>query len=169
MSCQKDGSLNSADRNVVSEEESTQFEELLILVSIKTTDSTYLVVESIDSVNIFVNDFYWANVSSDPINTANVDKFTVGNMTVTTDKLNYLIVAEQEIEDPDFTVAGDFAEYLNSFYDLDAGEYACFIESFQVTFNDNSTKKYYPLTYEIFKVEENTRSAFVGEFEIKID
>lgn len=168
-SCEKDDSLSSADRNVVSEDGSIPFEEILILVNIKTTDSTYLVVKSVDSVSVYINNYYWTQINSQTLDTSKVDKQLVGNKYITDNKINYLIIAKQYIEQPDYNTAGEFAQYLNAAYELKPGEYVCLIESFQVTFNDNSTKTYYPFEYTTFKVEQNLRSAFVGEIEIKID
>jgi len=164
-----DDELSSADRNVVSEEGFIPFEELLILVNIKTSASDYLVVKSIDSMSIYVNNSYWAKINSQTLDTSKVDKTLVGNKFQTDNKINYLVIASQDIEQPDYNTAGEFAQYLNEAYDLKPGEYACLIESFQVTFNDNSTKKYYPFEYKSFTVEQNSRSAFVGEIEINID
>lgn len=169
VNCQKDNVLSSADRMLVSEDTNIPFEELLILLNVKTTDSSYLVVKSIDSVNIYINNYYWAKINSQPIDTSKVDKYLVGNKYLTKSKLNYLIIADQDIKLPNFNTAGEFAQYLNQGYQLKPGEYACFIESFQVTFNDNTTLKYYPLKYTLFKVEQNSRSAFVGEIELKIN
>jgi len=169
LGCQKDDGLTSASRNVVSENSSIAFEDLLMLISLKTAGGDYLVVESVDSINVFINNGHWAKISSSPFDTTNVDKFALGNRTLTDDKLNYLVLADQDIREPDFTEAGEYAQFLNASYDLDAGEYVCFIESFQVTFNDNTTQTYYPLLYQTFKVETNTRSAFVGEIELNID
>jgi hypothetical protein len=169
VSCEKEYLLSSADRNVVSEDGTIAFEELLILVNIKTTDSTYLVVKSVDSVSVYINDYYWTKINSETLDTSKVDKQLVGNKYITNNKINYLIIANQDIEQPDYTTAGEFAQYLNAAYELKPGEYACLIESFQVTFYDNSIKTYYPFEYTTFKVEQNSRSAFVGEIEIKID
>ncbi|MCH8547156.1 MAG: hypothetical protein LAT54_10530, partial [Cryomorphaceae bacterium] len=98
-----------------------------------------------------------------------VEKTALGNRFVTGNKINYLITARQDVEAPNLSTAGDYAAYLNAINELRPGEYACMIESFQVTFNDQSTQVYHPLKYGVFKVEENKRSAFVGEFEIHIN
>ena len=169
ISCKKSDTLSSAERNVVSNSSNNPFKELLILINIKTSDSSYLVVKSIDSVNIFINNYYWTKINTEILDTSKVDKFLVGNKYQTKNKINYLIIANQDIKQPEYTTAGDFAKYLNATYELKPGEYVCFIESFQLTFNDNTTKKYYPLKYTTFKVIENSRSAYVGEIEIKID
>lgn len=169
MSCEKEDSFDNVYKNVVSEDDSVPFEEILILLNIKATDSTYLVVKSIDSVKIFINGLYWAKINSQVLDTSKVEKYSSGNMYQTDNKLNYLIIAEQEIAPPNFNTAGAYSQYLNSGFELKPGEYACLVESFRVTFNDNSVKEYYPFVYKTFKVEKNSKSAFVGEFELKIN
>jgi hypothetical protein len=169
LSCNKDDNLSSADRNVVSEDGTIPFEELLVLLNVKTSDSTYLVVKSIDSVNIYINNSYWAKINSLTVDTSLVEKTAIGNLYQTNNKINYLVIAKQDIKKPDFNTAGAFANYLNEYYELKPGEYACLIESFKVTFNDNSTRKYNTFEYKTFKVEQNSKSAFVGEIEIIID
>lgn len=167
--CSKDESLNTAQRNVVSEDGSISLKELLVLINIKTNDSTYLVVESIDSVKMFVNNTFWSMRSSSIIDTTKIDKIVEGNRFITDKKLSYLLISEQEQNDSTFLTAGDFAAYLNSLLQLKPGEYACFIESFQIKFNDQSIKRYYPFQYQTFKVEANNQTAFVGEFNFLID
>lgn len=166
-SCAKDDSYISS--NVIRENGELSFEELLMLVNVKASDSTYLVVSSIDSINIFINNYYWAKINSISMDTSKVEKFVSGNNYVTTKKLNYLVVANQDVAEPDYTMAYQFADYLNASYNLKPGEYACLIESFMMKFNDGTVKKFYPMTYSIFKVEDNSRSAYIGEIELSID
>lgn len=168
VSCDNDSS-NSAYNNVVTDDNTIPFEELLLIVNVKLTDNSYLVVKSIDSLNIFVNNYYWAKLNSESLDVSKVNKIEVDNHYETNKKIDYLVIANRDINQPDYTTAGDFAKYLNDYYELKPGEYACLIESFQVTFNDNTTKKYYPLVYKAFKIEEDSRSAFVGEIELNID
>lgn len=170
ISCSSDEPLTSAYRNVVSGDASiVPFEELLMLIHVKTTDSTYLVVNSIDSVNILINNNYWAKINSQAVDISKIEKQEVDNRYQTVKKINYLVIAAQDIAQPHYTTAGEFSEYLNAIHELKPGEYACFIESFQVSFNDNTSKTYYPFEYKIFNVVQNSKSAFVGEIEIKID
>jgi hypothetical protein len=166
-SCDKGYSV--AERNVFSEDGSVQLEEIFLLMNVKTSDSTWLVTESIDSITLYVNSSYWAMVSSESVNVAGIPSHEVGNMNVSESKLEYLVLAEQDLEEPEYLTAGDFAQFLNSYYVLQPGEYACLIESFVVTYNDNTREKIYPLQYTTFNVEEGNRSVFVGEFEINIE
>ena len=168
IGCDNDSDYDGS-QYVVSDEESILFEEISFLINVKTVNNGYLVVKSIDSINLYVNSFYWAKPNSNSLDISKVNKIEVGNKYETTNKLNYLVVASRDILKVDYSTAGDYAKYLNDYYELKPGEYACLIESFQVTLNDNTVKKYYPLEYRAFKVEENSRNAFIGEIELKID
>lgn len=168
-SCDKSESLSNAQRSVVSNATSIPFEELLLLVNLKTTSGEFVVVEAVDSVNLYINNVHWAKSNSQSLDIAKLPKQEVGNKFISSRKVNYLVVAKRNLVMPDLSTAGEFADYLNAVYELKPGEYACWIESFQLTFNDGSTKTYYPFTYAPFRVEENNRSAFVGEIELIID
>ncbi len=73
--CETDDYSSPAEPNVVSSTSKIDFEELLILINIKTSAEHYQVVKQIDSVNIYINRQHWAKVSSLPLDTANIKKF----------------------------------------------------------------------------------------------
>lgn len=167
LSCSDNG---FSDNVVSSDGAVNDFEEMLILLNVKTEEGAYLAVESIDEVNIYVNSTHWATISSEVVDLNKVDKYEEGNRYLTSDKINYLLLGKQTVkEEPSYETAGEVADYLNGVQLLTAGDYLCFIESFQVTFNDGTIKKYYPMKYKPFKVEDNVRSAYVGEIELTID
>lgn len=167
-SCRKEDSSYDSTKNVVSKTQTIAFEELLLLINLKTSDTSYLVVPNIDSVSLFVNEHHWSTKNSVTIDTSNIEKFISNNRYNTRNKLNYLILAKKSNVNTNFTTAGEYAQYLNSLLELKPGEYACLINSFQIRSIDNSIQTYYPLSYKVFKVEENNYSAFVGEIEIKL-
>ena len=167
-SCRKEDSEYDSTKNVVSNSQTINFEELILLISLKTSDTSYLVVPNIDSVNLYVNDYYWSTKNSVTLDTANIEKYMFNNMYNTSNRLNYLVLAKKGNVNSNFTTAGEYAQYLNSLLQLKPGEYACLINSFQIRLIDNTIKTYYPLSYKIFKVQENNYSAFVGEIEIKL-
>lgn len=164
-----DDDYSSENLNVISDSQDVPFKEIIFLVNLKTNDSTYVVVKEIDSINIYVNTFSWAKLNSASIDTTKISKFIVNNRFESNNKISYLVVAKQELIQSNFNTAGDYAQYLNSLYELQPGEYACLIESFQITLNDSTTVKYYPYSYKSFRVESNMRSVFIGEFDINID
>ncbi len=168
ISCEVNSDENSYPSNVVDYDNSTSFEELFMLVSIKTSDSTYLVTKSIDSITIFVNNEFWSISNSSTIDTEDIVKTETSNYSYSNNKLNYLVVAKQQALTSDFSTIGDYAKYLNDQVTLNNGQYACLIASFQVTLNDGTRKKFAPYSYTIFTVESNTQNAYLGEIELKI-
>jgi len=143
---------SSADLNVISDIKDIPFKEIIFLINLKTNDSNYVVVKEIDSINIYVNTFAWAKLNSACIDTTKISKFIVNNRFESNNKISYLVVAKQELTQSNFNTAGDYAQYLNSLYELQPGEYACLIESFQNTLNDSTTVKYYSYFYKSFRV-----------------
>ena len=169
VSCEDiDSDYSSSPSNVVDYDNAITFQEMFMLVSIKTSDSTYLVVESIDSLNIFVNNQFWAKTNSNTIDTEYIIKTDSNNYSYTKNKLNFLVVSKQQALLSDFSTIGDYAKYLNDQISLKEGQYACLIESFQVTFKDGTRKKFSPYAYTIFTVEPDTYNAYLGEIELKI-
>lgn len=169
IGCDGNDDYYDGNMNVISESEDVPFKEIIFLVNLKTNDSTYVVVKEIDSINIYVNTLSWAKLNSASIDTTKISKFVVNNRFESNNKISYLVVAKQKISQINFNTAGDYAQYLNSLYELQPGEYACLIESFQITLNDSTTVKFYPYSYKSFRVEPNMRSVFIGEFDINID
>ena len=169
FSCQRDGERDyNPQSDVISETEVLNLEEIFFLLNVKTSDSTYLVVKSIDSIRLFINTTLWSVCSSESIDTTYVDKKTSGNRWYSDKKINYLVVAQKNIEKPEFATAGDYAEYLNAIHILKQGEYALLIESFKITFNDNTSKRFYPYEYSIVTLEKNQRNLYAGEIELNI-
>ena len=110
--------------DVLSDEEIINLEEIFFLLNVKISDSTYLVVQSIDSIRIFINNTLWTICSSESIDTTYINKKASGNTWYTEKKLNYLVVAHKNIQKPEFATAGDYADYLNAIHELKPGEYA---------------------------------------------
>lgn len=143
---------SSADLNVISDSKDIPFKEIIFSINLKTNDSNYVVVKEIDSINIYVNTLSRAKLNSASIDTTKISKFIVNNRFESNNKISYLVVAKQELTQSNFNTAGDYAQYLNSLYELQSGEYACLIESFQNTLNDSTTVKYYSYFYKSFRV-----------------
>lgn len=143
---------SSADLNVISDSKDIPFKEIIFSINLKTNDSNYVVVKEIDSINIYVNKLSLANLNSAYIDTTKINKFIVNNRFESKNKISYLVVAKQSLSHSNFNTAYDYAQYLNSLYELQSGEYACLIESFQNTLNDSTTVKYYSYFYKSFRV-----------------
>lgn len=156
--------------NVINENgNSASFEEVLMLIQVKTPAGQFLVAESLDSVQVFVNGSFWSVSQSEPIDTTRILKTQVGNIFQTQQAVTYLVSAKKSEEEiPDFNTAGEVAQYLNGIYEVAPGQYVCLIESFQVSGIDGNVESFYPLTYAAFNVQENRQSAFVGTITIQL-
>lgn len=166
--CSKDSGLPEGSEAVVSNDSKVTFEQLVLLIQVKTSDSTWLVVNSLDSVSIYVNNTYWNKLNSVRIDTSRIEKISSGNSFLSTQKLNYLVLARQGVLIPALKTAGDFSTYLNSWYTIKPGDYACFIESFSVTLNNGDRRTFFPHKYIPFKIASESASAFVGEIELQV-
>lgn len=169
FSCEKSDIADDVENSIIDDEGSVRFENLLMLISLRTPDSSYIVVESIDSARLYINNRFWSVCRSEMLDTAAVSKTNTGKWSETDTKLNYLFVAPQQQAEADFSTAGGVADYLNSKYELQTGEYVCMLESFCLKLNDGTQMKYYPYEYVVFKLGANTKNAFVGEIEIEVN
>lgn len=170
FACSGEGEDAGIAPNVVSNGSLNQLEELVLLFSLKTNDDRFLVTPKIDSVSVYINNIHWSVVNSELVDISKIDKTLEGNMYVSPKKLSYLVLArENVIENPDFSRAGEVADYLNDLYELRPGQYACFIESFQLEFEDGTRQTYYPYEYKTFRLAQSMVSIAVNEFEIDIN
>lgn len=166
-SCSKDE--DPIERAVVDTDETTRFEELLLLIKPRLNDSTFLLVTRIDSVKILVNNSFWATQNSVVVDTSKFTRSHVGNMTVTPSPVAYMVSSSQQKDASGLNTAGEVSDYLNSNLDLKPGDYLAFVESFRITLNDNSVRTIYPMLYTRFTVVDNTRSALADELIVNID
>jgi hypothetical protein len=164
VACSKDETRTTAEINTYTETKTIPFEELFLLMNISLSDSAYLLVQSVDSINLFVNGKYWSVVNSQPVDVSKIESYQMGDLLLSPAKINYLVLAKQDQQSVSYTMAGEFANYLNSLYELQPGDYACMIESYIVTLQDGSRKKMFTYHYKTFRVEENMHSAYAGEF-----
>lgn len=168
FSCEKSDLADDVANSIVDDEASVRFENLLMLISLRAPDSNYIVVESIDSLRLYINNRFWSVSSSEILDTATVSKTDTGQWFETGTKLNYLFVAPQQQAEADLGTAGGVADYLNSKYELQTGEYVCMLESFCLKLNNGTMKRYYPYKYVVFELGANTKNTFVGEIEIEV-
>lgn len=168
VSCDNEDGYSDSPNNVVDYGNSITFQEMFMLINIKTSDSTYLITESIDSLNIYVNNQFWASSRSNTVDTKHVVKTDSANYSHSKNKLNYLVVSKQQALLSDFKTVGDYSQYINNQISLKDGQYACLIESFQVKLNDGTKKTFAPYTYTIFTVDPDMHNAYLGEIELKI-
>ena len=129
----------------------------------------YIVVSSIDSINILINGKEWGKSSSLTVDVSNINKVAVENFYVRTEPVKYVTRAPFVLSSETLTTAGDYSELLSRYMSLQPGGYICQIEYLELTDNNGDIHRYYPLIAEYFEVTQNIVSAYIGEFEILID
>ena len=164
------GDENSPTNSVVSEDRMIPFSQILMRLEVKTGDSSYLVMDKLDSVKLLVNGQRWSTSSTEVLDTSKIAKSLRNNFFVSSQPLNYMLIAPYEADDTEaFSTAGEYADYLNLLQSLRPGEYACFWESFSIRGKDGSVNTYYPQQYQTFSVEEGHSSAFAGTLTYKLN
>lgn len=167
IGCKK-ASTESVDKNIVSETNTVKFREIVLLLSIKSTDTTYIVTDRIEQIQIKINDNIWGKFSSKIIDTTAIIKEIGNNYFESKTKTSYLIIAECTPDYGSFTTAGQYSSYLNSFLELEPGDYVCKIEELQLKGLNSQTATIKTSIFKNFTVLANTRSSFIGEIELKI-
>lgn len=163
--------IETAATRVVSSSSSTAFSEIIMLVNLFDEAGDPILVSRIDSLRLYVNGEYWSTVSSDSMDLRPFDTLSTGVFN-TTDRVvsHYVSSVEEELKGiNDFSTVGEFAVFLNESYDLAPGEYLCFIESIKVTDVNGVLRTYYPYAYQPFTVDEDKKSAYVGEIDITLE
>ncbi len=166
-SCQKSDYQEASD-NIVSSVSNNRFEKLLILVNLKNTDSTYVLTEQVDSVEIYLNDQFLGSFTSSAVDVDLIASFPMENLNVTTQKINYLIQAEQDYSLIEVNTAGDYAAILNEHFEILPGDYVVLIKRFRMNDNTETPIEYFPYYYSNFTVESQSSSVYLGEITIEI-
>lgn len=171
-SCLSDPTERLTEGEIISgETDMNSYQSIVLSLNVKTADNAYLVVESLEDVELYINDTHWTTLSTQPINITDINKYEQDNMLLTNDKVNYVFVANQQLDkELEYTTTGDIIDYMNAIRTLDAGEYMFTVKSFKVTFTDNTTRTFYPEFQKVFTVGYDRKSSlYLGEVELKIN
>ena len=174
-SCSEDGGLPysySSESTIYSTSNQHILRDLMFILKpymIHEGVKKYIVVSSIDSINILINGQEWGKSSSLAVDVSNINKTVMENFYVRTEPVKYVTKAPFVLSNEILSTAGDYSELLSRYMSLQPGGYICQIEYIELTDNNGDTHRYYPLIAEYFEVIENIVSAYVGEFEILID
>lgn len=174
-SCEKDSSdaysYNSSS-TIYSSENSIRFKELLLVLKpyvMVDGEKKYVVTETIYNVKLSVNGKAWGSFDSYNVNTSLYVNSSQGDYLVSDTAVRYAVIAPfQSIKDT-LTTAGEYAQLLNNIFVLEPGFYFCKVDSFEVTDLSGVTRKFETSVLQAVEIKENSRSAFLGEFEVLID
>lgn len=173
-SCEKDNadaySYNSSS-TIYSSENSTRFRELLLVLKpyvLVDGQKKYIVTEAVYNVKLSVNGKAWGSFDSYNVNTALFINSSQGDYLVTDTAVRYAVIAPYQSLKDTLTTAGEYAQLLNNIFTLEPGFYFCKVESFEVRDLSGVNRKFETPVLQAVEIKENSRSAFLGEFEVLI-
>jgi len=174
-SCSEDDGLPysySSESTIYSSSNKRILRELMFILKpymIHEGVKKYVVVSSIDNINILINGQAWGKSSSLAVDVSNINKEVLENFYVRSEPVKYVTKAPFVLSNEILDTAGDYSKLLSNYLSLQPGGYICQIEYIEFTDNNGDIHRYYPLIAEYFEVKENTVSAYIGEFEILIN
>lgn len=173
--CEKDEDLSpysyQNESTIYSGGSTIQFREILLTIKlfVNTPDGKkYVVTDSLLNVTIKMNEVVWGVMNSLSIDTSAIVKELNNSYFLTEFPVKYNILARYQPSKPVLTTAGEYADMLRSFLILEPGFYFCRIISFQFRMPDGKMKTVVPLISETIEITKDTRSLFLGEFEVEI-
>ena len=157
---------------IYSENNETEFRELLIILRPYVNsgnEKRYVVCDSVLNVRITINTYLWGEFNSFEVDTAAITKEIYNGYYVSGSTVKYPVIAPYQTSVEILATAGDYSDLLNNYFTLEPGFYICKVESFEIKKSDGTRKLVIPNIVEAIEVEENSRSTFIGEFDILVN
>jgi len=159
----------SNEETIYSDESSTSFREILLVLKpyiIDGDESLYLVTDTIRNIEICVNGQLWGFFSSFGVDSSLYECTNRSGLFFTTEQTGYEVVAPYVTSIDTLSLAGEYADLLSGYFTLEPGDYLCEIVSFELITSEQEIMKIYTGLIVPFEVRENSRSTFIGQFEI---
>lgn len=169
-SCDNDSGIGQFDNLVIDSESNTyKFEQVTFTISLIHSEYGYLNLSQIDSIELYVDSKYWGTFSSEVRDTSFITENTFDDLSYTSQKTKYLVVAPYQIIMNNMDTAGDYVDFLNNRMTLSPGEYLCELRKIKYTkLNKEEVERKIQL-FSPFKVSLNEVSSYVGDLTIQID
>jgi hypothetical protein len=161
----------SNELTIFSDYETSSFKDILFILKpfvMINGEKKYIVNDRIDSISIKVNDLEWGLFKSLSIDTSHIQKEIINNHILSNMPIKYAVIAPQQPFKDTLTTAGEYSSLLNNFLVLQPGDYICQVEFFDIKLQSNQYQRVYPMISVPLFVLENSKSSFIGEFEIEI-
>ena len=174
MACEEDNGPYNYDSasTIYSDENTTAFREILLILKpyvMEDGQKKFVVAEEISNISLSVNNKFWGNFNSYPINPSLYGNATQsGNYVVSDSMVRYPVIAPYQITKDTLTTAGEYAQLLNNLMTLEPGFYFCRLTSFEVKDVSGQIHSFETNIMKAIEIKENSRSAFLGEFEVLI-
>jgi hypothetical protein len=130
----------------------------------------YIVTDTLKNLFVTINDKLTKIADSYPLDIAHLNfKESRGEYTVTTELIHYPVVMGVTAIPENLETAGQYANLLNDYLNLQPGIYICRIVSFDLKTASGQLRTIYtPVLSFPVEVKENVTSANLGEFEVEI-
>ena len=161
----------SEESTIFSQTEETAFREMVLTLRPYVRHEgmkEYIVTDSLFNVKIEINNKEWGTFNSFQIDTALFESQVIQNYRIT-DSVKYPVIAPFQTPKDSITTAGGYSDLLNGYVTLSPGVYICKIKSFDLRDLDGNVHTIKTTIMEPFEVKENTRSAFIGQFDVLIN
>ena len=175
MACSEDenGPYNyDSSSTIYAEQTTTAFREILLVLKpyvMVDGHKKYVVADKISNVSLTINNKLWGNFNSFAINTSLYGNTSQsGNYTVSDSMVRYPVIAPYQSLKDTLTTAGEYAQLLNNLVILEPGYYFCRITSFEITDLNGKTHSFETNIMKAIEIKVNSRSSFLGEFEVLI-
>lgn len=132
-------------------------------------EKRYVYNDSLSEVNLEINQQNWGAFSSLPLDSAAHNLAVSQNYRLSGTPLSYAVIAPYALPEDTLLTAGDFQKALFAVHTLEPGDYIARISSVKLHRLDGSIQIVRPVITTWVEIKEGEVSAFIGEFEIKID
>jgi hypothetical protein len=175
ISCEKEDTLTGytyqSESTIFNQSNQVQFREVLFTIKpyiMAGGVKKFIVTDTLLNVKVKMNNTLWSTTKSLALDTSGVQKQTLGLFQVSDYNLKYSVIANYQPEKTVLTTAGEYSDLLRAYMNIEPGVYFCQVESFEIRLADGSRRKTVPLISEMVEITANTRSLFLGEFEVEI-
>jgi hypothetical protein len=130
----------------------------------------FIVTDTLKNISLIINNKIEEKSDSYALDVNHLlSKETHGDYLVTNQSIHYPVVMEMTMIPESLTTAGQYADLLNNYLNLQPGFYVCRIVSFDIKTISGELKTIYTPTLSFpLEVLENKASIHLGEFEIEV-
>ena len=158
---------------IYSQNNKVLFSEIIFFMKPYVMDNgqkKYIATEVLKNISLKINNKIEQKADSYFLNIDHLDsKEIYGNYLVTNQSIHYPVVMNVTMIPDQLTTAGQYADLLNDYLNLQPGVYVCQIVSFDIATISGEWKTVYtPALSFPLEVKDNMLSANLGEFEIEI-
>ncbi|GHT25696.1 hypothetical protein AGMMS4957_20910 [Bacteroidia bacterium] len=159
--------------SIYSESDKVLFSEVIFFVKPYVVDAgqrKYVVTDTLKNVSLKINNKIERTSDSYALDIDHLlAKETLGDYQVTAQSIHYPVVMGVTMIPEELTTAGQYADLLNNYMNLQPGIYVCQIVSFDIKTALGTLKTVYtPAISFSLEVKENMLSADLGVFEVEL-